>query len=143
MDNKLQINKKNQILDAALQVFVKKGYSQLNKTISIDTDNKEVETTYIPDVPDSVDDEYENFTLIGTSSLIIISDTTSNDGGVFFGSYNSSNMVLIADPQNEFRNSDTNNYINCFKNGSTSTFQVKNRRGLTKNLSVAIIGCGA
>ena len=27
MDNKLQINKKNQILDAALQVFVKKGYS--------------------------------------------------------------------------------------------------------------------
>ena len=90
-----------------------------------------------------VDDEYENFTLIGTSSLIIISDTTSNDGGVFFGSYNSSNMVLIADPQNEFRNSDTNNYINCFKNGSTSTFQVKNRRGLTKNLSVAIIGCGA
>ena len=90
-----------------------------------------------------VDDEYENFTLIGTSSLIIISDTTSNDGGVFFGSYNSSNMVLIADPQNEFRNSDNNNYINCFKNGSTSTFQVKNRRGLTKNLSVAIIGCGA
>ena len=28
MDNKLQINKKNQILDAALQVFVKKGYSE-------------------------------------------------------------------------------------------------------------------
>ena len=28
MDNKLQINKKNQILDAALQIFVKKGYSE-------------------------------------------------------------------------------------------------------------------
>jgi len=28
MDNKLQLNKKNQILDAALQVFVKKGYSE-------------------------------------------------------------------------------------------------------------------
>ena len=28
MDNKLQIKKKNQILDAALQVFVKKGYSE-------------------------------------------------------------------------------------------------------------------
>ena len=28
MDNKLQINKKNQFLDAALQVFVKKGYSE-------------------------------------------------------------------------------------------------------------------
>ena len=28
MDNKLQIKKKNKILDAALQIFVRKGYSE-------------------------------------------------------------------------------------------------------------------
>jgi hypothetical protein len=89
------------------------------------------------------DDEYENFNLVGTSSLIIISDTTSNDGGVFFASYNSGTVTLIADPQGEFRNTDTDNYINCWKSSDTSEFHVKNRRGSTKNLSVAVIGCGS
>ena len=89
------------------------------------------------------DDEYENFTLVGTSSLIIISDTTSNDGGVFFASYNSSNVTLIADPQSEFSAGDSDGRICCFKNGSTSSFQVKNRRGYTKNISVAVIGVGS
>ena len=89
------------------------------------------------------DDEYENFTLVGTSSLIIVSDTTSNDGGVFFASYNSSNVTLIADPQSEFAAGDTDGRICCFKNGGSSTFQVKNRRGYSKDISVAVIGCGS
>ena len=49
----------NNIIKFCCCCFFKKGYSQLNKTISIDTDNKEVETTYVPPSPDNADDEYE------------------------------------------------------------------------------------
>ena len=90
-----------------------------------------------------IDDEHENFTLVGTSSLIIISDTTSNDGGVFFASYNSSAVTVVADPASEMRGTDSDNYICCFKGAGTNSFQVKNRRGSTKYLSVAVIGCGS
>ena len=34
-------------------------YTKLNKTNSINTDNFDIETTYIPAVPDNIDDEYE------------------------------------------------------------------------------------
>ena len=49
----------NNIIKFCCCCFFKKGYSQLNKTISINTDTKEVETTYIPSPPDNMDDEYE------------------------------------------------------------------------------------
>ena len=87
--------------------------------------------------------EHENFTLVGNGSLIMISDTTSNDCGLFFATYNSGTVIEIADPQGEFANSDTSGQICCYKGSATNSFQVKNTRGPTKNLSVAVIGCGS
>ena len=87
--------------------------------------------------------EHENFTLVGNGSLIMISDTTSNDCGLFFATYNSGTVIEIADPQGEFANSDVSGQICCYKGSNTSSFQVKNTRGPTKNLSVAVIGCGS
>lgn len=58
----------NNIIKFCCCCFVKKGYSQLNKTLSIDTDNKEVETTYIPKAPDNMDDEYEKIFTINENN---------------------------------------------------------------------------
>ena len=124
---------------------VERFYVDLNGTFVIKESTGDPDSTklYLQSTKSYIDDEYENFDLIGTCSLIMISDTTSTDGALFFASVNSSTVILIADPQGEFRNSDTDGYINCYKSADTTTFHVKNRRGLQKSLSVAIIGCGA
>ena len=89
------------------------------------------------------DDEYENFALMGDSSLIIITNTTNEDGAVFFACKATTSVTLIADPNSEFASSDTDGRVCCYKYDSSNVFRVKNRRGFTKNLSVAVIGCGS
>ena len=89
------------------------------------------------------DDEYENFTLAGDMSLIMVTVTSDERGAVFMASKADSTVQLISGLTGEFATSDTDGKCCVYKSGGTMAFTVKNRLSGTKNISVAVIGCSS
>ena len=91
------------------------------------------------------DDQTRQFHFEGMGAIVIVTNTTSGmeRSGLFFMDYASITTILVADPSSDFAASDSDNKICCFKgSGNSSEFSVRNRKGSTATLSVAVISNG-
>jgi hypothetical protein len=127
---------------------VERFYVDLNGTFVIKESTGDPDSTkaYLQSTKTYTDDEYENFDMAGRGAMVIVACTTGSNerSALFFMDYASITVVKVADPSNDFANSDTDDKICCYKSsGNSGTFQVKNRKGGDRAISVGIVSAGA
>ena len=62
--------------------------------------------------------------------------------GLFFTETWGSSPVILGNESGWFANADTDGKICCYKSGNSGTVYIKNRVGVSKNLSVGVLHCG-
>ena len=92
------------------------------------------------------DDVERTYQGVNTGALIAIGYYADNNGaryhhGLFWASYGigTSTVIVVGDPANRFRGTDTDGNMCCLSASGSGTFRVKNRLGVTTNVSINII----
>jgi hypothetical protein len=71
------------------------------------------------------------------SSMLMVSDNNTGDGGLFFCCYTSATITLLSDPNNKFATSITAGRICVTKSAGSYAFTITNKTGGTKNITFA------
>jgi hypothetical protein len=72
------------------------------------------------------------------ASLVYVAENNAGTGVLFFATYASATVVIVADPSGIGAVSDTDGKLCAFKSAATTTITIKNRLGATKGITVGM-----